>query len=146
MQRAQLTSGTAKPLPKQAEKGEAFVTIGHARRHRVLKTPSRAVHQQYQPTIYRPTALRIYLRLVRHLEYIRKYPCDHCYAHENSLVIQGNATIHIKEIAGRDFVYANIDTIVKDLEHFNLAICTSIRSGLYDLMLLHEMKGVPTDG
>jgi len=146
MQRAQLISGTAKPLPKQVEKVEASVAIGHARRCLMLKTSSRTAHQQYQPILYRPTVLRIYLRLVRHLEYIRKYPCNHCYARGDSLIIQGNATIHIKEIAGRDFVHVDLDNIVKDLEHFNLAMCTSIRSGLYDLMLVHEMKGVTTNG
>jgi hypothetical protein len=95
-----------------------------------------------EPNLYRPTALRIYLRLVRHIDYVQRYPCNYCYARGTSLIIQGDAEAHIQEIAGRDFDHIHFETVVRDLEHFGLIIHSNIRMGLHELALLYSMRGM----
>jgi len=88
----------------------------------------------------KPTAIRIYLRLGRHLDRTAQYPCNHCNTKGNSLIIQGDVTAHIKSIVGNDFEYIDLDNVIEDLQRFNLVSCTEISEGLHELALLYERK------
>src|SRR5438046_3159854 len=112
----------------------------HARKNSVKRRKKLNSVTTEHPKMLKPTAIRIYLRLGRHLDHTTNYPCDHCYTKGDSLIIQGDVTTHIKSIVGSDFAHINLDTVVNDLQDFGLILCTKIREGLHELALLREPR------
>src|SRR2546427_4308024 len=95
---------------------------------------------QAQQTLSKPTALRIYLRILRHINYVKQYSCNNCYAHNNSLIIEGDAKSHIKYITGNTFNYVNFDNIIYQLKQFNLIKYSDIYEDLHILTPIYPLK------
>jgi hypothetical protein len=92
--------------------------------------------------IKKPSALRVYWRLITHFEHVRQHACfsDKCYAKGNTLIMQGNVGEHIKALC-TDINAISVETIVDELEESGLIVCKNLRDDLYEVDLLQGRKG-----